>query len=432
MSTRFNEARKSLATNKLGPGCYILPEVDKGPAFEFSSLQRFNSNYQDKIDYLMKTPHSKTVSSCNLKIIKNKDMTPYHPSTRLMEIEVKAQALDSRIKRSQTQKSAIIQERIQHKLQVLEEKNKRAQLRRHKQVQIIQAANQVVVGWSVLVVCLAVTKEVRSRHREHVVSSSQMRKARAEDFLKTLMSLSLVAGKFKLMLSRIRIKHALKVLTRFVPYIGKFLAKRRRHYAVRVIHVIENSLTHSMMLKMMVSWRQKVSAKQLLLVQRHWRKALKYRTALYLTLRAKWSLAEIELIESHRRVPKPRRARSIESVNDQQKGSATIPDEVKTFYIQQHIRQLTNDFYRALRQYKLELQETKTIHRLKYYHRQAGTLLNREEFKATDADLPVMPRLVLTVSKEVMKQLIVEALKVRSTWKMLQASRSLYITQPSL
>jgi hypothetical protein len=378
----------------------------------------------------MKTAPSKTVSSCNLKVNKNKDMTPYRPSTRLMEIEVKARALDSRIKRSQTQKSAIIQERIQHKLQALEEKNKRGELRRHKQVQVIQATNQVVVGWSVLAVCLAVTKEVRLRHQERMVSSRQMRKARAENYLKTMMSLCLAVGKFRFKLSRIRTKHALKVLSRIVPHIGRFLAKRRKRFAVRVINVIENSLTHSMMLKLMVSWKQKVSAKQLLLVQRHWRKALKYRTALYLTLRAKWSLAELELVESRRKVSRPRRARSVTSFEDHLKGSSTIPDEVKDFYIQQHIRLLTNDFYKALAQYKLELQGIKTINRLKYYDRQAEALLNREEYKQSDADLPVMPRLELAVSKEVMKELVVKALKDRSRWKMIQASRSLYITQP--
>jgi hypothetical protein len=50
ISTRFNEAGKPLESNKLGPGYYILPEVDRGPAFEFSSLQRFDSNYQDRIE----------------------------------------------------------------------------------------------------------------------------------------------------------------------------------------------------------------------------------------------------------------------------------------------------------------------------------------------------------------------------------------------
>lgn len=126
--------------NKLGPGCYILPESDRGPCFEFSLTSRFETNYRDKIDrspytdYLLKATHIKKRKQSSLKILKNKDMAPYRPDTKLTSIEKKAKDLEAKIKATQGQKKELLERKINKHLLVIKGKQKRTELRQHKQV----------------------------------------------------------------------------------------------------------------------------------------------------------------------------------------------------------------------------------------------------------------------------------------------------------
>lgn len=434
LSTRLLEADKRPKHNKLGPGSYILPETDHGPCFEFTLTERFKSNYSDKIeskfqaDYLLIASHLKTDSKDTQMIIKNMDMTPHRPATRLINIEIKAINRASQIRRIQTQRSSLVQTKIQVKLEAIEAKNKRGLIRKNKQVRTTKAATQVVVAWTMLMSCVAVTKELKHRHHNRVVRCMQTRKQRAEGFLKTLMSTCLAVGRFKFVLYRIRIKKAIYVLSRLVPYIGRFLLSRRKHFSSILTHVVEQSLTQSLMCRFMLAWKQKVMANQLLLIQREWRKALKYRSALYIIMRAKWRIAETELSYLQRKVSRPRKTRSLDLENVVLKGSSTIPDEVKDFFIKQHIRKLTNDFYTALKHYRQEAPHIREKVQHEFYRRQAAALLKGEDFQEVPS-MPPMPRLCLTVSKDTMKQLITLALDRRLEWNHIQSATT-YLTQP--
>mmetsp|Transcript_11408 Transcript_11408/g.22386 ORF Transcript_11408/g.22386 Transcript_11408/m.22386 type:complete len:259 (-) Transcript_11408:113-889(-) len=253
--------------------------------------------------------------------------------------------------------------------------------------------------------CIAGVKEMKYR-----LGCRIMRKKRAESYLKTLMSICMAAGKFRFILYRLRVKKALLVLSRLIPYIGRFLLVKRKFFAEIVSYEVELCLTHSTMTRIMQAWRLKLQ-----IIQREWRKTLKYRQVLYFTLRAKWSIAENELAEVRKKPTKQKRSKTF-ATETTLKANSTIPDEVKNYYIRQHIRQLTQDFYSRMKQHKALEAEIKDRHKKEFYAKQADALLNRMEFKK-QPDLPPRPELVLTVTKETLKELIALALSRRLEWR---------------
>jgi hypothetical protein len=182
-------------------------------------------------------------------------MTQHRPTIRLTSIEEKARARDSRITLIQTKKLGLIKEKIKEKLGILEVKNRRLQIKLNRQVRLTQAATQVVVSWSVLLSCLAVAKELKFRHELR-----QVRMRRAQAYLRSLMWLCLAAGKFMLVLKRVRIKKSFRVLVRLWPFLARFLDVRRRLYIGKATRVIEAKLTTSLVRRLMTSWKVKVTS----------------------------------------------------------------------------------------------------------------------------------------------------------------------------
>lgn len=244
-----------------------------------------------------------------------------------------------------------------------------------------------------------------------------MRKHKAECYLKMLMSISLAVGKFRFKLQRSRTKKALNVLSRIVPYVGRFLRARRFYFSSIITFMLELSLTHGLMTRMMLARRQKVIPTQLLVIQREWRKAFSYRRALYAMLRVRWSLAENEL-NSTRSKSKANSRKSKRSKEDVHKRPYTIPNEVKDYYLRQHILSLTRKFSAEWQQHKMLVSQGENSS-------PTDTLIRLE---ASKSEIEILPKLSLYVSDQTLKEIIRFALEERIDWRVLQ-SRFVYLTQ---
>mmetsp|Transcript_9373 Transcript_9373/g.18015 ORF Transcript_9373/g.18015 Transcript_9373/m.18015 type:complete len:488 (+) Transcript_9373:3860-5323(+) len=394
-SSRLLETHSGRHLNKLGPGYYIIPESDRGPSFEFSLTNRFDLNYRDRIEhYLMQAAHVMSNKPKGIAILKNKDMTPFRPKTKLDVLEKKAIERDSKIKAIQHHKEEILQERKSKKLQLIEEKNRRVEVRKHR-----AAASQVVRSWSVLssIITAAFAINVRFQHVTR-------RKLRAEYNLKVLMAGCHAAGKIVFKLRALRVQKALKVLAKLTPFIGKFLARRRRYYADCLAYVVERSLTQGMLMRMMLTWKQK-----LLLMQREWRSAMMYRVQMLETIKHNWNELEQELSKSKKVLTKSRsQARLNERIERMARIVTTMPDEEKERMIKEYIHKLTQDYYEAMRKYKLLESE------MRKQMQSEGDHEGRHRNYRIRARLPPKPKLVISIAKDTLRELITSALEAKT------------------
>lgn len=113
-----------------------------------------------------------------------------------------------------------------------------------------------------MLTCLVTTTNtLKMRLSICLVNSKQLKKERAEVLLLKLMAGCHAIGKLRLKLRQIKVKKALRILAKIVPYIGRFLATRRKQYAEVITFMVERSLTKGMLMRMMLTWKQKVGPK---------------------------------------------------------------------------------------------------------------------------------------------------------------------------
>jgi hypothetical protein len=96
-------------------------------------------------------------------VLRNKDMTPYSPDVKLSSIARRAEERDEHIQAIQTHKKAMVQQRTSYRQQLIDEKYRRLEVRRNREVRPTQQTNRVVKTWSVLMCLVATAKQLKTK-----------------------------------------------------------------------------------------------------------------------------------------------------------------------------------------------------------------------------------------------------------------------------
>jgi hypothetical protein len=166
-----------------------------------------------------------------------------------------------------------------------------------------QEVKRIGVNWEGLVSALALTRLLSLKLKCRVAN-----KAKANATLGNFVICVRAIGKFKIMLSKIKVKRAMKTMRCMIGPVSYWVKKRRVNLGKIIVTCVETALTSDMMFKLMVGWTAKVSPRQILMIQRNCSNFLAVKRTRNEVLQTKWRLIEANVhkkkIKAQRKVKK--------------------------------------------------------------------------------------------------------------------------------
>lgn len=140
---------------KLGPGCYFRPKSKTdGPSFQFSLIDRFESDPIAKVALTLSKFHTKSAKESESefeskkRINLNKDMNSFSLQYRMQQLKNKSLILAERISRTKYSKELIYNQAIQAKRQKLHNKFHKYQAKQeHRYTQKAQKSWVVMISY---------------------------------------------------------------------------------------------------------------------------------------------------------------------------------------------------------------------------------------------------------------------------------------------
>jgi hypothetical protein len=223
-SLRFNITKpkiiKPLSPKSSSTSFLSTSQTPSSNFLTFSTLTRFNNTIFDKFKGNKKTvrpfqlkklsPTEK--SSQTLRILKNKDMSPHHPSEKKLKIDLNHQKLITSQTLAGLAKKEIDSDRYSNFKELLDKKFRRFEINQHKIVFFIQENFKAKTSWAVLLIVSCVSfRLARKTCLLKLLKSKNFNKWR------TLRRFFATFVKFVKLLQNVREKFALIVIRRTFP-----------------------------------------------------------------------------------------------------------------------------------------------------------------------------------------------------------------------
>jgi len=278
-SPAMNRFRTQRVKTKLGPGSYYTESAVSGPAYGFTVIPRMIDLVESLEHY---SPVNKVQTKADIEAIKqriesNMDLSIYRPEAKSVIIQERAKKAEERLKF--THKSRCdLESRMREK----RSQSMMAKQRRYEWRSRIPEVKRIAVNWQAILVVLGTT-----RHMKNLMIVRIASKARAEQLLRHFFIVVRAIGKYKIMLSRVRVNRAMRTMRRMIGPCTLWIRRRKVLLAIKIASSVEYALTNDMMFKMMGAWRIKI-----LLIQRNFVRYLAVKKARLQVLQIKWRKIE--------------------------------------------------------------------------------------------------------------------------------------------
>ena len=363
------------ATGTIGPGYYnCSPSTLGGPSFVFPSARRFPCAFSALSSPLLRETPDFTQ--------RNKNLKPFVPEIRLELVRQKAASEDFKIRQTISKKKQISSLAKKSKLEKLKERNYRLQMKvQHVEVQAVKTC------WAVMLISMAISNSalylVRYRKELH---------RRAMKMLNFALRVSLVFGRFKRKLGKIKTRKALGVLATLAVRVRYWVRLRKVKYVKILDERIVHAAAHDKIFRLMYQW--KVS---LVYIQRKMKKLI-VQKKIWLALKLlQWDKIERNMIEMK------------QGVKNSGKGKiqSMIPISIKENIIRKHLKARVRQYCFECREYRERLKELMN----EYSAKEHKANINCK--RATIAMIPDRPKPEYRFSKKDYTTMIKIAMNVR-------------------
>lgn len=379
---------------RLGPGCYnISPIKVESPGCRFTSAPRFPSSSQ--FDYIPR--HRKLTKdekeAQKRRIAANKDLESYKESNRKQLLAKRGTINSTKMEVTKIAKFTLM-ESIKLRRQIaLEDKFRRFEWRRNR-TEVMEVGKSWVSALLVLDFMVSIRHKYEHRKELHI---------RSRYALLFLTVISISIGVILRRLKKIRTRRSLQVINYLlVPAAKRWVRSRSSQYKVLITNLVEKAITQDIIFQLMVRWLAQLRKAQTAI-----RRFLARRRLMYIQAKMGWAIAEVSL-------KKNSKTRTF-ATDVFEKPS--IPDKVKEHYIRAYIQKKSIAFFNELGKYKRFCEKVARQYEARRCERQAE-LVMRGEVRETDEEVsfPTPPVLLLGLTKDDFKAMIIEAEKNRLNW----------------
>ena len=383
----------------LGPGYYSSISTKESGGFQFSTADRFKQTPEEKWKYVLtrrRNLSEEQKSAIKQRIDQNKDLSKYSHQNKINHIQEKRRKREirSQINR-ETRKKILEYIKEQKELKYAEK------MKKHHYRSLKDNFSKVAKGWLSLYMVSGCAQNIKV-----AIKRKKELKARTSKSIRWLFWASRAVGRMVIISKQVKRNRAIRAIKPWLKrYALKWLEGKKDYLLDKVLGCIENSMTAKIGLKLMVTWRQKIT-----FIQRQLRQALVSKSLLYEILINRWSAVEAEMVQSRPQSKQKRKKRN--STSPVRLSNPETPKEVKKLYLREEIRKEVKKYHSEMNKYNKECEKIEN-QLFKEGHISENSIAKYFPLR------PTPPKVLSLVDTDRIKVLVSEAGKERHRWRQL-------------
>ena len=190
-----------------------------------------------------------------------------------------------------------------------------------------------------------------------------------------------------------------------VPYIVRWIRRRRKRYQNSVLSVLEHVVSSSALFKTIILWHENT-----LFIARSLKFCMSIRSLLYIKLMSRWN--QNENFFFHKKQLKLLKKKSkIKGKKSKSHPISTIPDKIKIYYLSRLIKAKLAPYIQNAKNYRILCREIDQENKLREFE-----IFSNQDLLILYPPKPKSPNLLQSIKDEELLELINEAERERSKW----------------